>query len=362
MVERLRYGMYLTVTDGVHMVEQIELFGEATDGYHTFRIPAMVTTRDDTVLAFCEGRVHGRGDAGEIHILLKRSHDNGLTWGPTQVIVSDAGMTCGNPSPVVDRGTGHVWLLFCKNDGDKGEATICRGQAPRTVRLTGSADDGQTWTEPREITADVKKPDWTWYATGPGHSIQLASGRLLAPCDHIVGRDFDQRTDPYHSHVIFSDDQGASWRIGGIVGEGTNECMLVELDDGTVYLNARNYRGAKRRAVARSTDAGESFGDLTWDEALVEPICQASIVRHPTGPVLFANPASTKRERLTVRASLDGCRTWNAGLVLHDGPAAYSDLAVAADGTVLCLYERGTGGPYERLSLARLDLDEILGA
>lgn len=344
------------------MFEQIDLFSEATDGYHTYRIPAMVTTPAGTVLAFCEGRVHGRGDAGEIHILLKRSCDHGRTWGPAQVVVAESGMTCGNPSPVIDRTTGRIWLLLCKNDGDKGETVICRGQAERTVWITSSMDDGETWTEPREITSDVKKSNWTWYATGPGHGVQLTGGRLVVPCDHIVGRDFDRHTDPYHSHVIVSDDAGASWRIGGIVDAGTNECMVVELEDGTLYLNARDYSGAKRRAVARSTDAGNGFGALSWDEALIEPICQASIVRYPSGPVLFANPASTRRERLTVRASFDSCRTWSSGLVLHEGPAGYSDLTVAADGTVLCMYERGTEDPYERLTLARLELQDIVGA
>lgn len=347
-------------------LEQSILFQSDSEGYHTFRIPALAVTINGTLLAFAEGRKAGRGDAGEIDLVLKRSFDNGLTWQPLQLVVTEPAMTCGNPCPVVDRDTGTIWLPFCKNLADGDEDQITAGKAPRTVWLTHSTDDGATWTEPQEITASVKDPSWTWYATGPTHGIQLQSGRLLIPCDHIVGKDFDRKRDPYHSHVIYSDDHGTTWHTGGIVPDGTNECAVVELADGDVYINCRNYVGEKRRRVAWSHDQGNTFVDFRWDETLVEPICQASLVRlsdKQTGDrnrVLFANPASTSRERMTIRLSDDECRSWSSGKVLHAGPAAYSDLAVAADGTICCLYERGDEHPYETLTLARFDLDWLM--
>ena len=339
-------------------LEQEELFVSGQGGYHTYRIPALAVSVQGVVLAFCEGRRNGRGDAGQIELLLRRSADHGRTWSPPQVVAAEPGMTCGNPCPVVDRDHGTIWLPFCKNLADGPEQMIVAGRAPRTVWLTCSRDEGRTWAEPVEITAQVKDPAWTWYATGPGHGIQLCGGRLLIPCDHIVGRDHGPQ-DPYHSHTVFSDDHGATWRIGGVVPEGTNECAAVETADGAVYLNCRNYRGAKRRAVAWSRDGGESFAAFDWDEELVEPICQASLARlahpgpHTPGCVLFANPASEAREKMTVRMSHDECRTWSAGRLLYGGPAAYSDLAVLADQTILCLYERGADSPYGMLTLAR---------
>ncbi len=342
-------------------IDQCDLFTSGQEGYHTFRIPALAVTTQGTLLAFAEGRKAGRGDAGEIDLVLKRSLDNGVTWQHMQIVVTEPGMTCGNPCPVVDQATGVIWLPFCKNLADGNEDLITQGKAPRTVWLTHSHDDGITWTTPYEITADVKDPSWTWYATGPTHGIQLRSGRLVIPCDHIVGQHFDRQRDPYHSHVIYSDDHGASWHIGGSVDVGTNECALLETADGALYINCRNYVGEKRRAVAWSVDQGATFTEFRWDETLVEPICQASLVRYDAKQILFANPASTTREKLTVRLSADDGQSWPVAKMLYSGPAAYSDLAVLPDLTICCLYEQGDAHPYERLTLARFDLAWLCG-
>ena len=333
-------------------------------GYHTLRIPALVVTTTGALLAFCEGRKTGSSDGGEIDLLLRRSTDGGNHWSALQVVVSRPGYTCGNPCPVVDQSTGVIWLPFMQNHGEEHEELIAEGKGQRTVWLTHSHDEGIRWAEPVEITSMVKKPEWTWYATGPGHGIQLAGGRLLIPCDHMIGIHFDHKLDPYHAHVIYSDDQGTTWQIGGTVPPGTNECAVAQLADGRVYINCRNYVGERRRAVAWSEDEGITFHDFTWDEQLVEPICQASLARYTLGEVnnllLFANPASPLRERMTVRLSDDGGQSWAVERVLYRGPAAYSDLAVLPDGTICCLYERGAAHPYEELHLARFDLAWLL--
>ena len=158
------------------------------------------------------------------------------------------------------------------------------------------------------------------------------------------------------------DHSGAGQGGGGIVEEGTNECCLVETVGGELYINCRNYKGAQRRAFAWSYDEGKAFGRFGWDETLVEPICQASMVRYTKEPtsgrnrVLFANPASTEREKMTVRLSYDECRSWAVSKEIRRGPSAYSDLAIAPDMTICCLYERGREHPYEGLTLARFNL------
>ena len=340
---------------------QADLFVGGTEHYHTYRIPALAVSNAGTLLAFCEGRRHSQSDTGEIDIVLKRSFDGGQSWTDMQVVVSRAGYTCGNPCPVVDRYTGVIWLPFTANPATVNERMVIAGKGKRTVWLTWSDDDGATWAAPREITAQVKKPTWTWYATGPGHGIQLRNGRLLVPCDHAAGLCLAPPF-PYHSHVIYSDDHGASWQVGGVVEEGTNECAVVQTTDGAIYINCRNYRATNKRAYAWSKDDGESFSAVRWDDALVEPICQASLARltdakrHDRDRVLFANPASTARERLTIRVSYDECHTWSDGRIMHSGPAAYSDLAVLPDLTICCLYECGVEHPYERLTLARFDI------
>lgn len=348
-----------------------DVYVSGQEGYHTFRIPAAIVTKDGTVLAFCEGRKRGQGDSGDIDLLLERSEDGGKTWSPPIVVWDDGENTCGNPCPVIDRADGTIWLLLTHNLGRDREPAIIDGKSEgtRTVWISSSRDGGRTWAPPAEITSSAKRPDWTWYATGPGIGIQLErgahAGRLVVPCDHI-----EAGTKRYYSHVIHSDDRGKTWMIGGSSpSDGQNECQVVELSDGRLLLNMRNYRREKRaRGVCFSEDGGLTWKDLRHDETLIEPICQASIVRHSwpegatPGRILFSNPASTeKRERMTVRLSLDDGATWPFARVLHEGPSAYSSLAVLPDGTAGCLFEGGDR-PYAKIVFARFSLDWLTGA
>jgi sialidase-1 len=356
-------------------LRQDTLFAGGKGGYQTYRIPALVVSTRGTVLAFCEGRKEGPGDAGLIHELLRRSFDNGKTWANTQIVVQQLGMTCGNPCPVVDRTSGTIFLLFCKNPKSKGTTEDVAVFTRRTVWLTRSADDGATWSAPEDLTAAIKKPNWTWYATGPGHGIQLASGRLIAPCCHAVRVNL-KPDDPAFSHVIYSEDHGKTWLLGGEVGPGGDESMAVETFDGSLYLSCRNPKEAGHRAYARSRDGGLTFGPRQVDMTLPEPPCwggcQGSLVRFDLGGkparrgVLFANPIlgdpKAVRMKMTVRVSYDDCKTWSAGRTLYPGPAAYSDLTVAPDGTILCLYERGLTFFCDNLTLARFNIEWLTAA
>lgn len=350
-------------------LQQTDLFIGGQGGYHTYRIPALVVTSRGTVLAFCEGRRRSEDDSGEIDLLLRRSMDHGETWTDPVVVVSEAGMTCGNPCPVVDRATGAITLLFNKNRGIGDEKLsmdlILRGEDERTVWVTRSRNDGLSWDAPTEITDQVKPAGWTWYATGPGHGIQSRSGRLIAPCDHAIGDD-DSGAAQFRSHVLYSDDKGESWHVGGVLTETTNECEAVELSDGRLYLNMRVHPAGGRRAYAYSFDAGMTWPRVALDDALVCPGCQGSLISlraesHPDKEyVLFANPASTQRERMTVRLSADGGQTWSHARVLHAGPAAYSDLAVTSRQTIICFYECGPTYRYQKITLARFNLTWLL--
>jgi len=348
-------------------VEQFDLWRSGSDGYHTYRIPALAVTRDNTILAFCEGRKHHRGDCGDIALLVKRSTDGGASWSRQSIVWDDPGNTSGNPAPVVDMESGAIHLLMTWNRGDDHERDIINGSSKdsRRVYVTTSKNDGMTWSSPEEITGAVKQSDWTWYATGPGHGIQIRqgehSGRLVIPCDHIEAGSKD-----YYSHIIYSDDNGANWNRGGRTPQAqVNECEVVEISGGRLLLNMRSYApGARARQVVLSADGGMSWADQRTDPALIEPICQASIIacpdeERPASPtLLFANPASaSQRVNMTLRGSRDEGATWPGQITLHAGPSAYSDLAVAPDGRILCLYEGGEQDPYEFLRLAILELD-----
>ena len=105
-------------------LSQTEVFRSGEGGYHTYRIPALITTPKGTLLAFCEGRRNGGGDSGDIDLLLRRSFDNGKTWQPIQTIADMGEDTIGNPAPVIDQKTGTIFLLLTQNPGKLSEKQI----------------------------------------------------------------------------------------------------------------------------------------------------------------------------------------------------------------------------------------------
>jgi len=338
----------------------VDLFSSGSDGYHTYRIPSVIRTPKGTLLAFCEGRKSSRSDHGDVDLVMKRSDDGGRNWGPMQLVYEQGGdeaITIGNPCPVIDQSTGTLWLTLCR-DNDH-------------VLVMSSRDDGKSWSVPRDITADVKDESWGWVATGPGVGIQLTrgpqKGRLVIPCDHSIERDGKRVMS---SHVMYSDDLGKTWQRGGTVGLHTDECQLVELLDGSLMINMRNYWGrdggrpelGQMRAVSISKNGGDSWAKPTFDKILIEPICQASFIRlaipgnMQPGGLLFCNPASREsRRRLTVRYSTDEGKTWPIDRLLHEGPSAYSCLVMIKDEVIGCLYEGGEKGAYEKLIFVRFD-------
>lgn len=333
-------------------VEPVDVYTAGSGGYHTFRIPSIIVTRQGTLLAFCEGRKQGRGDAGNIDLVLRRSTDQGKTWSDLQVVWDDAENTCGNPAPVVDQQTGRIWLALTWNLGSEHERQIMAGTTrfPRRPFMTYSDDDGVTWAEPVAMP-HLRQENWRWYATGPDKGIQQTrgehAGRLVIPCNHSDHS--DPAKHPYRSHVIYSDDHGTTWKLGGVLDEKTNESTIVELADGAVMDNMRSYHGQNRRAVATSRDGGQTWGPVTLDQTLIEPVCQASILRYswpdPAKPdarsrIVFSNPASKAREKLALRVSYDEGRTWPVSRELYSGSAAYSCLTRLPGGAIGVLFER----------------------
>ena len=173
---------YLTICQrslGADELFQTAVFESGKEGYHTFRIPSLLTTHNGTLLAFCEGRTTGRGDHGDIDLVVKRSADQGTTWSDVEIVYEEGGtkkVTIGNACPVIDEVTGTIWLTFCRDN--------------KNVLVTSSADDGKTWSNPIDISKDVTLAEWSWVATGPGVGIQLTKGekqgRLVIPCDHGI--------------------------------------------------------------------------------------------------------------------------------------------------------------------------------
>ncbi len=338
----------------------VPVFAAGESGYACFRIPAIIHLSADHLIAFAEGRRHGCSDTGDIDLVSKQSTDGGGTWSDLAVIWDDSVNTCGNPAPIFNQRTGKVHLLATWNLGSDHESEIIAQTSTdtRRVYVMESSDQGKSWSDAREITPDVKLPHWTWYATGPGSGLQKQRtphrGRLIVACDHI-----EAESKKYFSHIIYSDDQGETWQLGGSSPKDqVNECEVAEIPGGILLLNMRNYdRTQKRRQIAVSRDGGATWDKQQYDSTLIEPICQASLQSYAfedRSALLFSNPASEdRREKMTLRASEDWGISWAHRLVLHAGPAAYSDLVILEDGLIGCLFESGEESPYEQIVFAR---------
>ncbi|MET9274273.1 sialidase family protein [Kribbella sp. NPDC003557] len=321
-----------------------EIFDPAGSGYHTFRIPS-VLSRGSVVLAFCEGRLHGSGDAGEIEVVLRRSLDGGSTWLPLQVVSAVPGKTCGNPVPLVDLASGDIVLVTVQNGADAVEMSLARGTDPvhgRRVFVQRSADDGATWGPAAEITAQVKPGDWGWYATGPCHGITLRSGRLVVPANHsfVPSEPVDDLIRLNGGHCIYSDDGGVTWSVGFVDRNdgaeiNANETTAAELPDGRLYFNARNHQGTgPARVHAWSSDGGRTLdAPYAGIPEVTAPGIQGSVLCLPDGRLLLSTPVNpSSRRELTVFVSEDSGASWKSALVVHEGMAGYSDLTLLPDG------------------------------
>lgn len=369
-------------------LEKQDLFRVGDDPtYNIYHIPGIVVTAKGTVLAWCEAR-QGGGDWSDIRILLRRSTDDGRTWSAPQSIADVPGpkqknafalrlknvdtsqVTYNNPVLIAGK-DGTVHMLFCLEY--------------ERAFYQRSEDDGLSWSKPTEITAtfDAFKKDYAWkvLATGPNHSIQLKTGRLVVPVWLSTGEGGNAHR-PSVTATIYSDDQGRTWKAGEIAVPCTdewinpNETVAIELNDGRVMLNVRSESKAHRRLITTSPDGATNWSTPKFDDALLEPICMAGIVRYEhkgKSLILFSNPhnldggregkpepgKSRARKNVSVKVSRDEGQTWPVNKLLEDGPSMYSDIAVTHSGTILCFYGRGTkpGFAGSGLTLARFNLE-----
>ena len=340
------------------------LFRAGDYGYDNFRIPAILALPENRILAICEGR-SAMSDTGRIHIVARISRDNGKTFDSKFLVARDGENTVGNPCPVFDKETGIIWLFLTWNAGSTNEHEIIHNNGKRRVLLTRSEDLGETWTPPEDMTSSLSKSNWTWYATGPCHGLQMKSGRLIVPCDHIVWPLIENEVSrTYSSHIIYSDDHGKTWRIGGDLNPTTNECCVAEAKDGLLYMTVRRIPGNGLRGFSTSDDSG-----LTWtqvmDTDIPDPVCQGSVIAGSAAgkngfcPLYLANSSDKKERRnLTLRTSGDGGKTWQIKKVIEEGFSAYSDLALLDDRHLACFFEAGGNSqkPYAEIALEIIDI------
>lgn len=341
------FGCKTTQQTGGTPVDETYVVFEPDGFYASMRIPALVVSKKNTLLAFCEARIGNASDWADMHLSLRRSTDEGKTWSAMHILDSMKQGPVGNPVPIVDE-QGTIHLLYQK---DYKEGFYIR-----------STDDGLTWSQPVNITAVYEnfKSEYNWkvVAPGPGHGIQLKNGRLLS----AVWLADSYRMEPRRSHspscvaTVYSDDLGKTWKRGAIVADSSaaisnpNESQPVQLPDGKVLLSIRTPAKQKRRAFSVSEDGIAGWSPVRFAEELFDPVCMASIIALPSKKaLLFVNPDSKNieknpRQNLTAKLSFDNGMTWPVQQVLDPGASGYSDLAIGKNNYIYCLYETNTKG------------------
>lgn len=348
--------------------QETKVFWAGLNGYVSFRIPAIITLSNGDILTCAEGRKNSLSDDGDINIVMRKSSDGGKNWSSPQVVADNGTHTAGNPVLVEDKmdsnyPQGRVFLFYCISD--QTESNITNGIGIRQIFYKTSVDHGNTWSAPTEITRFVHKPitmgynksnAWYWFATGPGHAIQMQhqyQGRIVIPENHSLSNGH------YYSSAFFSDDHGATWQYGDTLAVYSNECQIAELDNGSLIINSRNYPYGQYRICGISDDGGKSWGYSYNDSDLVEPPggCEGSIISFNykgKSRLLFSNPSnSSTRANLSVKVSYDEGETWKFSKTITNGASAYSDLAILPDSTLGIVFEKDN---YQSISFGNFNL------
>ena len=229
--------------------------------------------------------------------------------------------------------------------------------------IVRSTDDGVTWGEPDNWTQRLKDPQWHLFAPAPGNGITLLDGTLVIPTQ---GR--DDKGLPF-SNLMWSVDRGENWTVSKHARDNTTECAVVELSDGSLILNMRDNRNrsdkskTNGRAVSVTKNLGASWAVHSSDHgALPEPVCMASLISHDLADgrrvLFFSNPNSKhRREKMTVRMSLDQGKSWSKSILLDQKGGAYSSLTMVDDQTIGVLYESSVADMvFQKIKLSEFGL------
>lgn len=348
----------------------VDVYVSGTQGYNSYRIPAIETAPDGSLLAFAEARKYSLADPGfgkqDIDLVLRRSTDGGKTWSPMKVIEDPGELwSAANPATVVDRQTGRVWLLYLRCKPERNTETARPGTDDNQILARTSDDNGVTWSEPIDLTKvsrDMADRQWGSSVVGPGGAIQDRRGRLIAPV---------WRYKPFGVFAIYSEDHGRTWQRSPLVpgGKGGDESQLVELADGRILMDIRQESGP-HRWMAESSDGGRAGhhpedGRAGWSWSAPRPGLAVSPVAcaierytlkaagDDRDRILWTGPKGPDRMNLVVRISYDEGRTFPVERQISDKHAAYSDLTILKDKTVGVLWERGVERGYQYITLTR---------
>jgi sialidase-1 len=357
----------LSPPGGQRIGSALRLHGDG--GSKAYRIPGLATTKAGSLIAVYDVRYRGGGDLpGDIDVGMSRSTDGGKSWEEMKVIM-DMGSDpkwrydgVGDPAVLVDEKTGRIWVVAVWSHGNRGWHGSGKGLMPEEtgqLMMVWSDDDGVSWSTPRNLTQEVKKPEWHFLLQGPGAGITMKDGTLVFAAQYQDGDTHanGRKKGTPHSTILYSRDHGKNWQVGTGIKSNTTEAQVVELKDGSLMLNCRDDRGGAR-TVGVTRDLGKTWEMHPTDrKALPEPVCMASLLR--VGDRLFFSNPATRRGRydLTIKVSEDDGMSWpEKWHTVYDARLGngYSCLAPIGQDHIGVLYEGIT-----ELYFLRIPIEEL---
>ncbi|KAK8876516.1 hypothetical protein M9Y10_006730 [Tritrichomonas musculus] len=327
-------------------VEQV-ILQNGDDGSKYYRIPAIIRAPDGSLVTATDKRWYNQGDLpSKIDVVVKRSTDNGKTWGESIMVtpgLSDS-HGYGDASLVVDKTTGNILCMFTGIQGFWSSTA----ENPQHNFVSISKDNGKTWSEMKDIThmlygincSHPERKEWLGMFLTSGSALQLRSGRII-----VVG--VVRRTGyGVSNYAVYTDDGGETWDVGiNAACTSGDESKVVELNNGSVLMSIRH---KPHRFFSISHDKGLTWSNW-WDKPeLIDPACNGEI-KYYTSTLDGYNKDrlihsilynSGGRKNLSILVSYDNGETWPVKKVLWPNGGAYSSLAFLDDGTIFCYYER----------------------
>lgn len=340
------------------------LFAPGDGGSRFYRIPALITAADGSIVAVADKRYDSAGDLpNAIDIVARRSTDGGLTWSPAYDVVRRRGdYGYGDAALVLDRTTGDLLCIFASGCG----LWKTTAQNPIGINVARSRDNGVSWSKPVPITPQLYGSECdnpisrSWYGAfaASGRALQLRDGTLL----FVLAARTSEKFPPLTNYVCASDDSGRTWRLLPTPADTNgDEAKLVELSDGRWLMSVRNPRNGYRKYVL-SADRGATWSDpVSWLDMPSSP-CNGDIVRYTDrrdgsdrDRLLHSIPLdSAQRRNVSILMSYDEGQSWPVRKTIWPEASGYSALTVLPNGAIGLLTETGDWEEGYKIYFTRL--------